>query len=388
MSKQPALPLASVRILDLARLGPGPHSSQILADFGADIIKLEPPSKGGKELVVPAVIRRNTRSIRLNLKKPEGREVLDKLVASVDVVVEGFRPGVAKRLGLDYDTLSKIKSDIICVSLSGFGQQGPYSQVAAHDINYQSLAGIPHMTGAVDGPPHIPGNAIADDAGGISAALSIMIALFHRERTGEGQSVDLAMVDTLLNMMLLQLNDTVETGNSPRRGQTTLSGESAYYNLYPCKDGKYLSVGAFEPWFWAKLCGLLGLDELADRQQVEPGSAEAQDQIRKLREVFLTKDRDEWTELLMFEGTCATPVLSLDEVMADRNHRERGAILSGAKLGEGFVDQVGILFRMSKTPGTIRTPAPEVGQHTRDVLGELGYAESEIDALERAITTP
>ena len=132
----------------------------------------------------------------------------------------------------------------------------------------------------------------------------------------------------------------------------------------------------------------LGLDELVDKQQVEPGSAEARDQIRKLREVFLTKDRDEWTELLMFEDTCATPVLSLDEVMADRNHRERGAILSASTLGEGFVDQVGILFRLSKTPGTIRTPAPDVGQHTRDVLGELGYAESEIDALEQAITTP
>jgi crotonobetainyl-CoA:carnitine CoA-transferase CaiB-like acyl-CoA transferase len=388
MSKTLNLPLAGVKILDLARLGPGPHCSQILADFGADIIKLEPPSKGGQELVVPDVIRRNTRSIRLNLKKPAGREVLDKLVACVDVVVEGFRPGVAKRLGLDYDTLAKIKSDIICVSLSGFGQEGPYAQVVAHDINYQGLAGILHMTGAVDGPPHIPGNAIADDAGGISAALSIMIALFHRERTGEGQSVDLAMVDTLLNMMLLQLNHTIETGISPRRGQTALSGQSAYYHIYECKDGKYLSVGAFEPWFWAKLCGLLGLEELADRQQAKTGSAEAKEQIQRLHEVFLTKDRDEWTELLMFEDTCVAPVLSLEEVVADRNHRERGAILSGAVLGEGFADQVGILFRMSKTPGRIRTPAPTVGQDTRDVLAELDYAESEIDALEQEITTP
>lgn len=179
MRKKPDLPLEGVRILDLARLGPGPHSSQILADFGADVIKLEPPSKGGKELVVPDVIRRNTRSIRLNLKKPEGREVLEKLVTTVDVVVEGFRPGVAKRLGLDYEALSKIKSDIICVSISGFGQDGPYSQVVAHDLNYQSLAGIPHMTGDVNGPPQIPGNAIADDAGGISAALSIVMALFR-----------------------------------------------------------------------------------------------------------------------------------------------------------------------------------------------------------------
>jgi crotonobetainyl-CoA:carnitine CoA-transferase CaiB-like acyl-CoA transferase len=387
MSTPPKLPLEGVRILDLARLGPGPHSSLILADFGADVIKLEPPSRGGQELVVPDVIRRNTRSIRLNLKKPEGRQVLDRLVANVDVVVEGFRPGVAQRLGLDYATLSRIKADIICVSLSGFGQEGPYSQVVAHDLNYQSLAGIPHMTGDVDGPPQIPGNAIADDAGGISAALAITIALFHKERTGEGQYVDLAMVDTLLNMMLFQLNDVVESGRSPRRGQTALSGESAYYKLYECRDGKYLSVGAFEPWFWAKLCNLIGVPEYAEQQHLEPGSPEAEAQLARLREVFLSRDRDEWTRLLMFEDTCVTPVLSLDEVMADRNHRERGAILSGSALGEGFVDQVGVLFRMSKTPGSIRRPAPAVGQDTRDVLGELGYDEGEIDALLEAITT-
>jgi len=388
MPKTPLLPLEGVKILDFARLGPGPHSSQILADFGADIIKLEPPSKGGKELVVPAVIRRNTRSIRLNLKKPEGREVLEKLIAIVDVVVEGFRPGVAKRLGLDYDALSRIKSDIICVSLSGFGQKGPYSQVVAHDLNYQGLAGIPHMTGDADGPPKIPGNAIADDAGGISAALGIVMALFHKQRTGEGQYVDLAMVDTLLNMMLLQLNDVVQSGSSPRRGQTVLSGQFAYYNIYECKDGKYISVGAFEPWFWAKLCRLVGLEDLAERQQVAPGSPEAEAQIRKLREVFLTRTRSEWTEMLMFEDTCATPVLALDEVLADRNHRERGAIVSGSDLGEGFDDQVGVLFRMSKTPGSIRTPAPAVGQHTGDVLRELGYPASGIEALEKAISTP
>ncbi len=385
--QKPTLPLQGVRILDLARLGPGPHSSQILADFGADIIKLEPPSKGSDELVLPDVIRRNTRSIRLNLKKPEGREVLARLVKTVDVVVEGFRPGVAKRLGLDYDALSAIKRDIICVSLSGFGQEGPYSQVVAHDLNYQSLAGIPHMTGDVDGPPQIPGIAIADDAGGIAAALGIMMALFHKERTGEGQYVDVAMVDTLLNMMLFPLNDVVLSGRSPRRGQTVLTGQSAYYHIYECKDGKYLSVGAFEPWFWANLCRLLGVEEFADRQHVEPGSQEVGNQIRKLREIFLTKDRDDWTAELMFKDTCVAPVLSLDEVMVDRNHRERGAILAGADLGKGFHDQVGVLFRMSKTPGSIRTPAPAVGQNTRDVLVELGYSESEIDALEQTIST-
>jgi crotonobetainyl-CoA:carnitine CoA-transferase CaiB-like acyl-CoA transferase len=291
---------------------------------------------------------------------------------------------VAKRLGLDYEALLRIKSDIICISLSGFGQQGPYSQVVAHDLNYQSLAGIPHMTGAVDGPPQIPGNAIADDAGGISAALAIVMALFHKERCGEGQYVDLAMVDTLLNMMLLQLDDARASGKSPRRGESVLTGQYAYYNLYECRDGGFLSVAAFEPWFWAKLCGLLGVEEFAERQAPEP--AEAREQIRRLREVFLTRDRDDWIERLMFEDTCVAPVLSLDEVMADRNHRERGAILAGKDLGEGFDDQVGMLFRMSRTPGSVRTPAPKVGQHTRAVLAELGYPESELESLEETIS--
>jgi crotonobetainyl-CoA:carnitine CoA-transferase CaiB-like acyl-CoA transferase len=379
------LPLEGVKILDLARLGPGPHSSQILGDFGADVIKLEPPSKGGQELVIPDVIRRNTRSIRLNLKKPEARAVFERLVPTVDVVVEGFRPGVAKRLQLDYDALAQLKPDIICVSLSGFGQTGPYSQVVAHDLNYQSLAGIPHMTGDADGPPKIPGNAIADDAGGISAALAIVMALFHKERTGEGQYVDLAMVDTLLNMMLLQLDDVHRTGNSPRRGQTSLSGQYAYYNIYECKDGKSLSVGAFEPWFWAKLCNLLGVDEFADNQH--PESAEAAAQIQRFGEIFRTRNRDDWIETLMFEDTCVAPVLSLDEVMANPNHRERGAILAGKDIGNGFDDQVGMLFQMSKTPGTIRRPAPSVGADTKDVLTEIGYDESEIESLEPIITS-
>ena len=381
------LPLEGIKILDLARLGPGPHASQILGDFGADIIKIEPPSRGGSELTMPGVLRRNTRSMRLNLKKPEGREVFEKLVQQVDVVVEGFRPGVAAKLGMDYATLSKLKQDIICVSLSGLGQEGPYSQVVAHDLNYQSLAGIPHMTGDLDGPPKIPGNAIADDAGGISAALSIMIAMFHKERTGEGQYVDFAMVDTLLNMMLLQLNEAQESGESPRRGETTLSGQYAFYNIYECADGKSLSLGTFEPWFWEKLCQMIGVPEFADKQRPKSRD-EAEAQKARLREIFMGKPRDEWIDQLMFEDTCVSPVLALDEVMQDRHHRERGAILAGSDIGDGFVDQVGMIYKFSKTPGAIRRQAPKIGADTADILREAGYADAEIDALETAISTP
>ncbi len=380
------LPLDGVKILDLARLGPGPHASQILGDFGADIIKIEPPSRGGRELTMPDVLRRNTRSMRLNLKKPEGREVFERLVGEVDVVVEGFRPGVAAKLGMDYDSLVKVKQDIICVSLSGLGQEGPYALMAAHDLNYQSLAGVPHMTGDIDGPPKIPGNAIADDAGGISAALAIMIAMFHKERTGEGQYVDFAMVDTLLNMMLLQLNEVQDTGVSPQRGETTLSGKYAFYNIYECADGGSVSLGTFEPWFWEKLCELIGVPEFADRQYPDT-EEEREAQKARLREIFRTKPRDEWVDLLMLEDTCVSPVLSLDEVMANEHHRARGAILSGSEIGAGFIDQVGMIYKFSKTPGTIRRAAPATGADTGDILREVGYSDADADRLEAAITT-
>jgi crotonobetainyl-CoA:carnitine CoA-transferase CaiB-like acyl-CoA transferase len=380
--EQRRLPLAGIRILDLARLGPGPHSSQILADFGADIIWVDPPARGGNQLSMPRVIRRNMRSVILNLKADGGREVLRKLVESVDVVVEGFRPGVAKRIGVDYASLREIKSDIICVSLTGFGQDGPYSQVVGHDLNYQSMAGIVHLTGDRDGPPQIPGNAIADDAGGISAALSITMALLARERTGVGQHVDLSMVDTLLTMMLLNVDTCVETGVSPRRGETILTGAYPFYNIYECKDGKYLSVGAIEPWFWEKLCRQLGCEEFIEPQRPEPEVCKQR--IAALQEIFLRKDRDEWVAELMHEDTCVTPVYSLDEVAADPHFRQRGSIVDAEHPETGSRAQVGMLFKMSETPGSIRSSGPAAGHDTAAVLGELGYDATEIEALAAA----
>jgi crotonobetainyl-CoA:carnitine CoA-transferase CaiB-like acyl-CoA transferase len=381
--------LAGIRILDLARLGPGPHCAQILGDFGADVIKVEEPGPGegrraGRMLRIPgdAPIRRNSRSIGLNLRTDEGRAVFHKLAASADAIMEGFRPGVAKRLGIDYETVRQHKPDIVYASLSGFGQDGPYSGYVGHDVNYQALAGMLGLTGRPGGRPAIPGNAVADNAGGISAALAIAIALLCRERTGAGQYVDVSMVDTLLTMMFLTIDQYVSTGEVPGRGDTMLTGRYPWYDVYETKDGKYISVGAVEPWFYENLCRLLGREDFAGDQYAE--GERRQEIFDAFASIFRTKTRDEWSELLMPGETCAAPVYDVDEVVRDPHLQERGSILRGETAGDGMRDQVGMLVKFSTTPGSIRSRGPELGENTADLLGELGYDEPAILALESA----
>lgn len=383
------LPLEGILILDLARLGPGPHCAQILGDLGADIIRVEEPGPGrgrraGRMLRLPgdAAIRRNSRSIALNLKSDEGREVFYKLAASADAVMEGFRPGIAKRLGIDYETIKATKSDIVYASLSGYGQDGPYSSFVGHDINYQGLAGILDMTGDKDGPPGIPGNAIADNAGGISAALGIVVALLTRERTGVGQYVDVSMVDTLATMMFLTIDQYISSGVAPRRGDTMLTGQYPWYNVYETKDGKYLSVGAVEPWFYENLCRLLGREDFVPDQYAE---GERREEIFKaFRDIFRRKTRDHWVAELMPAETCVAPVYSVDEVATDPHLASRQMIVEAEERGGGARQQVGIMLKLSETPGRIRRPGPKLGQDTAEVLRELGYDEDAMEALERA----
>lgn len=383
------LPLEGMLILDLARLGPGPHCAQILGDLGADIIRVEEPGPGrgrraGRMLRLPgdASIRRNSRSIALNLKSDEGREVFYKLAASADAVMEGFRPGIAKRLGIDYETIKATKSDIVYASLSGYGQDGPYSSFVGHDINYQGLAGILHLTGDRNGPPAIPGNAIADNAGGISAALGIVVALLTRERTGVGQYVDVSMVDTLVTMMFLTIDQYLSSGVAPRRGETMLTGQYPWYNVYETKDGKYLSVGAVEPWFYENLCRLLGREDFMPHQYAE---GEKREEIfQAFKEIFRSKTRDEWVKELMPAETCVAPVYSVDEVATDPHLASRQMIVEAEERGGGARRQVGIMLKLSETPGQIRRPGPQLGQDTAEVLRELGYDEDAMEALERA----
>lgn len=374
----------------MARLGPGPHCSQILADLGADVIKVEEPGQGqgrraGRIIRLPgdSAIRRNSRSISLNLKSDAGRQVFEKLVATADVVMEGYRPGVAKRLGVDYEAVRTIKPEIIYSSLTGYGQDGPYANYVGHDINYQGLTGILTMTGRSDGPPMIPGNTIADNAGGgMNAAIGILAALLAKERAGVGQYIDMAMIDGLLTMMLLPIDEHVTTGAVPHRGETITTGLYPWYNIYETKDGKYVSVGAIEPWFFENLCRLLGCDEFISEQYTE--GEKRKKMFAAFTNVFLTRSRDEWVGLLMPEDTCVAPVYGIDELVDDPHLRHRRMIVEAEQTGTGPRRQVGVMVKLSKTPGTIRSPGPEQGQDTPAILEELGYGDAEIESLRRA----
>src|SRR3990170_188683 len=269
-------PLEGIRVLDLTRLAPGPFCTMLLADMGADVIVVEEPPGVGRRFDGGAqseharafnALGRNKRSIGLNLKDPKAQEAFLRLADKADVVVEGFRPGVVKRLGVDYETLSARNPRIIFCSLSGYGQTGPYAQLVGHDINYISVGGALGMIGWPDQPPAIPMNVIADFAGGgLHAAFGILAALHARERTGSGPPVDIALSDGVMYLLSMIVSSYFTSGRAPERGATVLNGSVPHCNVYQCADGKWISLGSLEPHFWANLCKALGREDFIPHQ--------------------------------------------------------------------------------------------------------------------------
>jgi crotonobetainyl-CoA:carnitine CoA-transferase CaiB-like acyl-CoA transferase len=379
--------LDDIRVLDLSRLAPGPFCSMLLADLGADVLLIEPPadSKAGQG---PAIGRgmeaynalgRSKRSIILNLRDDEARAVFYKLAEQADVVLEGFRPGVVQRLGVDYETLRAKNPRLVYCSLSGYGQTGPYAGLVGHDINYISVGGALGMIGWPDTPPAIPMNIIADFAGGgLHAAYGILAALHARDRTGRGQEVDIAMSDGVLYLLATAVSGYYATGRSPERGATVLNGSVAHYNVYQCQDGGWISLGSLEAHFWANLCRALGREDFIPHQY----DATKRDEIfAHFRQRFLTKTRDEWFAILQQTDICAAPVYSIEEALRDPHNLARGMVVEVEHPEAGKVKQVGIGTKLSETPGAVRSAAPAPGQHTDDVLASLGYGADGIRAL-------
>ena len=383
--------LEGIKVIDLTRHSPGPFCTMVLGDLGADVLRVEQPAQQGerssprdtqqdRRAAAFNALNRNKRSIVLNLRHPEAQRVLHALCGDADVLVEGYRPGVVKRLGCDYETISALNPRIVYCSISGFGQTGPYQSLAGHDINYISVGDALGVIGFKDGPPAIPQNIIADyAAGGMHGAIGILGALMARERTGRGQYVDISMMYGVIYLMASMASEYFRNGTVPRRGETRLSGEVPYYGVYECGDGRYLSLGCIEPHFWEPLCRALGREEFIPHQHDEAKHPEI---FAFFRETFKTRPRDEWVDFLSGAGDIAVArVYSIDEVFQDPQvqHREH-PLLAGTLDGEP-VRQPGIGPKLSDTPGSVRSLGPLTGEHTEEVLLGLGYTQEQVQGL-------
>jgi crotonobetainyl-CoA:carnitine CoA-transferase CaiB-like acyl-CoA transferase len=370
-------PLHRYRMLDLSRQLPGPFCSTLLADLGMDVLTVTAPNDPFGTGI--PFLARNKRSMTLDLKAPAGRDLFLRLARDVDVVLEGFRPGVAARLGIDFETLRRTNPRLVYCAISGYGQDGPYRDRVGHDVNYLAQAGVLAYVGDDAHAPVIPGVQIADiGAGSLMAAVGILAALAARETTGRGQLVDVAMLDgaaawNVYHTLLYQLS-----GSLPRRGREQLTGHWPCYAVYETRDGRHLTIGAYEPHFWATLCRHLGHEEFVPLQWVEGPDREAM--FAFFRATFRTKTLAEWTAELAPLDVCFAPVATLDEVFADPQLRHRDMVVE-MTTPAGPVRFFGPPLRLSDTPASIRTPPAALGAHTDEVLGALGLAAAEIARL-------
>lgn len=378
-----AAALSGIRVLDLSRLLPGPFLTMVLADMGADVVKVEdprvgdylrafPPAKGGISGRYLAV-NRGKRSLALDLKAPAGRDALLRMAEHADVVVESFRPGVMDKLGVGYAALAAKNPKIVLCSISGYGQTGPYVDRAGHDLDYIALAGVLAMTGTAGGAPQMPGIQIADLAGGaLWSATAILGALVGRERTGKGAHLDISMTEGALALLAAEIGN-LDCGARPTRGIETLNGGLACYGVYRTADDRYLAVGALEPKFW------IALNQAIGRPPNVSELVGDQDKLRgELAAIFETKSAAAWMEILGASDTCVEIVTELSELPLHPLHSERGVFF---EIDGG--ENVGRVLQVRTPVGQPANPTapPRLGQHSREVLTEYGFSESEIAEL-------
>jgi alpha-methylacyl-CoA racemase len=391
-------PLDDVRVLDLTRLLPGGFCTLLLADLGADVIKVEdtgqgdyvrwaPPYHGsdeqtplGTRSAIYLSLNRNKRSVRLDLKQERGRQALIKLAENADVLVESFRPGVLDKLGVGFEVLRQANPALVYCPITGYGQDGPNRDRAGHDMNYLGLNGVLSLTGERDGPPIQSGGQIADLGGGaLMAAVGILAALHEARRSGQGQMVDISMTDGSLAWLAMEAGRYFGSGEVPKRGEVMLSGGIICYRPYEAKDG-WVTCGALEPKFWAAFCKGVGREDLVEKQFEKPGSpAHAQ-----VAEIFRGRTREEWSAFNDEHDAMIEPVLEFDEALESELVREREMVISYEQPQFGEVKQLGFPIKLSRTPGDVPRPAPALGEHTIEVLQEAGYSSVEVEALEES----
>jgi len=380
-----------MQVLDLAPVLPGGLCTQILADLGAEVIKIENPGGGDGFRSTPPllgndgsyfhILNRNKKSVTLNVKAPEGRDIFCRLAATTDVIIENTRPGAMKTIGLGYEDMTCLNPRIIYCSLTGFGQTGPYRDRPAHDINILAVSGILDLLGEQGRAPIVPAVMIAGaGGGGLQAALGILAALLRRERTGKGQYLDVALLDGLSPFLALMMSEYLARSEAPARGEARLGGGYACYNVYETKDRKFLAIGCLEDKFWQELCRCLGKENLS--ADLHAPLSRQEEMIAEFRDVFRKKNREEWLAILGRHDICFAPVNSLPEALADPQIRARGLWFQIPHPAVGDIPQQAFPIRFSADQPERHDPPPLLGQHTDEVLARLGYNPADIAGMQ------
>jgi crotonobetainyl-CoA:carnitine CoA-transferase CaiB-like acyl-CoA transferase len=384
--------LEGLKVIDICRGYPPAFAAMHLGDFGADVIKVDPvgytmalPMEAAAQTMSAyTFIDRNKRSIKINLKSEQGKEVIYKLIKKMDILVENSRPGTMEKLGIGWETLKEINPRLIFCAVSGYGQTGPYRDIVGHDANFMAISGALSLIGPKDGPPCWPSNMVADFAGaGLHPLIGILIALQARERTGKGQLVDIAYLDSVFSLISFDTTMYMVSGEKRRRGYTPQTGGDPHTSTYLTKDSEYITIQFIETPFWKNFCEAIDRPDLIARQWPKD-EVDRQEMFKILKELFLTKTRDEWWEWAKQRQVFFGPVLYIEEAMEDPQLKSRQMIMEKEHPVLGKIKQLGNPLKLSDTPAQFKTYCPLPGEHTDEVLQEMGYSKGQVEELRKA----